>query len=73
MIIDAQKKDIFKAWFPTEADKTALAAVPKRPIGDKPALPAAYTGPVAVLKDGTPANQVVGLINDAPNVVSAPW
>ena len=73
VIIDAQKKDIFKAWFPTEADKTALAAVPKRPIGDKPALPAAYTGPVAVLKDATAANQVVGLINDAPNVVSAPW
>jgi hypothetical protein len=48
VILDAQKKDIFKAWFPTEADKTALAAVPKSPIGEKPALPAAYTGPVAV-------------------------
>lgn len=73
VILDAQKKDIFKAWFPTEADKTALAAVPKRPIGDKPELPAAFTGPVAVAKDATAANQVVGLLNTVTEAVSAPW
>jgi hypothetical protein len=73
VIIDAQKKDIFKAWFPSEADKTALAAVPKRPIGDKPSLPAAFTGPVAVAKDATAANQAPGLLNTVTETVSAPW
>jgi len=73
VILDAQKKDIFKAWFPSEADKTALAAVPKRPIGDKPALPAAYTGPVAVAKAATAGDQAVGLLNTVAETVSAPW
>jgi len=73
VILDAQKKDIFKAWFPSEADKTAIAAVPKRPIGDKPSLPSAYTGPVAVAKDATAGNQAVGLLNTVAETVSAPW
>ena len=73
VILDAQKKDIFKAWFPTEADKTALAAVPKRPIGEKPALPAAFTGPVAVAKATPATDQVPGLLNDVAAALSAPW
>jgi hypothetical protein len=73
VILDAQKKDIFKAWLPSRADKTAIAAVPKRPIGDKPALPPAYTGPVAVKKSIYPEDQEPGFLNSAAEVVSAPW
>ena len=73
VILDAQKKDIFKAWFPSEADKKAIADVPKSPIKEKPALPSAYSGPVAVFNHGTATDQAPGLINTATAAATAPW
>ena len=39
-VTDAQKTDIFKAWFPTKEDTDAVKAVPMRP--SPPSLPAAF-------------------------------
>lgn len=44
-VTDAQKKDIFKAWFPTKEDTDAVKAVPVRP--SKPTQPAATMLPQA--------------------------
>ena len=61
-ITDAQKTDIFKAWFPTKEDTDAVKAVPTRPM--KPELPSALPTDVefAVKKAGTASDQVAGLV-----------
>jgi hypothetical protein len=59
-ITDAQKTDIFKAWFPTKEDTDAVKAVPTRP--SKPALPTALpTGTrYAVKKAAAAGDQTEG-------------
>lgn len=60
-VTDAQKTDIFKAWFPTKEDTDAVKAVPVRP--SKPDLPAALpTNVYAVKKAGTATDQVAGFV-----------
>ena len=60
-VTDAQKKDIFKAWYPTKEDTDALKAVPVRP--SKPDVPAPLPAGTkyAVKYETTPASQLEGL------------
>ena len=58
-VTDAQKKDIFKAWFPTKEDTDAVKAVPTRPM--KPTQPAATMLPQGVKPEATPSNTVYGM------------
>lgn len=58
-VTDAQKKDIFKAWFPTKEDTDAVKAVPTRP--SKPSQPAATMLPQGVKPESTASNTVYGM------------
>ena len=60
-ITEAQKTDIFKAWFPTKEDTDAIKAVPTRPM--KPELPAALPAGTrfAVKKAAAAGDQAEGV------------
>lgn len=55
-IIDAEKADIFKAWFPAEADKTTKSAVPERPSTPTAPPAWAYAPGYAVKAETTATN-----------------
>ena len=70
-VTEAQKKDIFKAWFPSKEDSDSIKALPVRPT--KPNLPAPLpAGTKFVVKEAsTAATQTEGLY--VPTGSSTSW